>query len=198
MVAAPNAPVKTPTRVMPIWTVARKRLGDSASSSARRAFASPSAALTRRRDLRAETTAISDMANTPFARMRSRMSAREIVNTAGRSREGWMRAHGGASRGGTGRAARWGIAWNVGCSSRRRLLHAERHQRVHARRAQGGDPARGERGGEDRVVAHAPCQVLVHGQRLGRRRGGRGRFEYEFEYEFGIQRNSLILPSSLN
>jgi len=109
MVAAPNAPVKTPTSVMPIWTVARKRLGDSASSSARRALASPSAALTRRRDFLAETTAISDMANTPFARMRSRMSAREIVNTGRRSRAKGGRVPTAAPRGGRGRAARQSI-----------------------------------------------------------------------------------------
>src|SRR5215218_2004372 len=69
--AAPEkAPARMPTRVMPIWTVERKRPGSSASLSAVLAPARPVSAIAFRRALRADTMASSDRANSPFRRIR--------------------------------------------------------------------------------------------------------------------------------
>jgi hypothetical protein len=78
MAAPPNAPASVPTSVMPTCTVARKRSGLSASSSARRAVWSPASARCCSRDLRAETRAISLMANTPFATSSSRTTRTSV------------------------------------------------------------------------------------------------------------------------
>jgi len=71
MVAPPNAPASTPTSVIPIWTVDRKRSGASARSSATRALWLPLFDNSRRRALRADMTASSDMEKTPFMAIRT-------------------------------------------------------------------------------------------------------------------------------
>ncbi len=59
-------------RVMPIWTVERKRPGFVASLSARFAPRRPDAARALNRECREETTASSDSAKKPLRRMRPR------------------------------------------------------------------------------------------------------------------------------
>ena len=71
MVAPPYAPANTPTNVIPTCTVARKRLGSPTSASAAAAGASPASASACKRDLRDDTTAISAIANAPFAKISS-------------------------------------------------------------------------------------------------------------------------------
>src|SRR5437879_4538847 len=81
IVAPPNAPAVTPIKVMPIWTVERKRLGDRTSSSTVRARSSPSSARCLSRALRAETTAISVMAKGPLATNISKMMTISVMMT---------------------------------------------------------------------------------------------------------------------
>src|SRR5215207_5728286 len=60
---------------MPICTVERKRVGESANFSAARAPLSPASARSLRRALREETSAVSDMAKRPLKRVRTTMTA---------------------------------------------------------------------------------------------------------------------------
>src|SRR3954447_22719418 len=60
---------------MPIWTVERNRLGSSISRKAVRAPRTPSSAMCWSRDLRDDTTASSDIAKTPFKRVKATMMA---------------------------------------------------------------------------------------------------------------------------
>jgi len=59
-------PLRMPIEVMPTCTVDRKRVGSSCSFTAIAAEVSPSSARRARRARLAITSAISDMANTPF------------------------------------------------------------------------------------------------------------------------------------
>jgi len=68
--ASPTMPLRMPIEVMPIWIVDRNRVGCSLRSTAARAPRSPSSASFCRRALRAETSAISDMANSPLISIR--------------------------------------------------------------------------------------------------------------------------------
>ena len=79
MVASAKAPEKMPTSVMPICTVDRKRVGDSASASAARARASPLSASCRRRTLRDDTTASSDIASRPLSPISARMMRISLI-----------------------------------------------------------------------------------------------------------------------
>ena len=72
-VAPPTAPERTPIREMPICTVERKRLGESARFSAPRAPPSPDSARCLRPALRAETSAVSDMEKRPLRSIRRTM-----------------------------------------------------------------------------------------------------------------------------
>ena len=69
-VAPPIAPDRMPISVMPTCTPERKRLGFSASASARAAPREPSSAICCRRRRREETTDISASAKKPFSTMR--------------------------------------------------------------------------------------------------------------------------------
>ncbi len=69
--APPTAPERTPIREIPICTVERNRFGESANSSAERAPLSPASARSLRLPLRAETSAVSDMAKRPLSRIKS-------------------------------------------------------------------------------------------------------------------------------
>ena len=84
-VAPENAPDSTPTSVMPIWTEDRNRPGSSARRSAMAAPRLPRSAMTFTRAGRAETMASSDMAKSPFTRIRIRTMA--ISNHIGRALE---------------------------------------------------------------------------------------------------------------
>lgn len=64
--APPNAPARIPTRVIPIWTVERKRSGAAARSKATPAPRLPWSARACSRAGRAETTDSSEAANTPL------------------------------------------------------------------------------------------------------------------------------------
>src|SRR5690606_16754807 len=71
----PNAPARMPTRVIPIWTVARNSPGSSVSFIAARAPRVPLSASAFSRPRRDETTASSDIARSPFRTIRARMTA---------------------------------------------------------------------------------------------------------------------------
>ena len=66
---SPMAPLRMPTMVMPIWMVERKTVGLRFRPSAEPAPGRPWSARARSRASRAESTAISDRANTPLIRM---------------------------------------------------------------------------------------------------------------------------------
>src|SRR5258706_7992971 len=76
--ASPTMPFRIAIDVMPICTVDRKRVGSWLSSSARAAPWSPSSASFCSRPLREATSAISDIANAPFTRIRKKRSAISI------------------------------------------------------------------------------------------------------------------------
>ena len=89
--AAPEkAPEMTAIRVMPLWTVERKRPGSAASSSAVWAPRRPARAIAFSRGRRDETIASSDMASTPFRITSSRMM---ITSHQGKGRERRGRRH---------------------------------------------------------------------------------------------------------
>ena len=65
-VAPEKAPDRTPTSVMPIWTVDRKRPGSAASLRARAAPLTPLSRMVLSRAGRADTMASSDIASRPL------------------------------------------------------------------------------------------------------------------------------------
>ena len=78
--APPNTPASTLTKVMPTWTVGRKRSGSSASSRAVAAPGTPLRSMTTRRARRTDTRASSLMANTPLRRMSRMMTTSSSVS----------------------------------------------------------------------------------------------------------------------
>jgi hypothetical protein len=72
-VVPPKAPLKIPIKVMPIWVVDKKLLGELISLKAALALAFPSFAHWSNRTLRAEIIASSDMAKIPLAIMSKMM-----------------------------------------------------------------------------------------------------------------------------
>src|SRR4051812_12147148 len=77
-------------RVIPIWTVERKRPGSAARSSAVWAPRRFALAIALRRGLREETIASSAIANTPFRAMSSRMTTTSNQGNGGRGEVGGM------------------------------------------------------------------------------------------------------------
>jgi hypothetical protein len=77
-VLPPSAPAKMTTKVMPICTDNKKWFGVLASSKAVFAFVLPLFAHSWSRDLRAVTTAISDIVKTPLAKMSSAIMSTSI------------------------------------------------------------------------------------------------------------------------
>ena len=80
--ASPTMPLSTPIDVMPICTVDRKRVGLSCSSIAASAPGSSAATITCRRALRLAVSAISDIAKTPFRRIRNMRRATSMHRPA--------------------------------------------------------------------------------------------------------------------
>ena len=78
--AAPEKrPVRMPMRVMPIWTVDRKRSGSSDSFNAVAALRLPFFAAVESRDLRADIRATSDIENIPLRRIRIIIIIRSLM-----------------------------------------------------------------------------------------------------------------------
>ena len=77
-----DAPARMPTKVIPTWTVERKRPGSEASAKARREPRTPRSIMAFRRAGRAETTANSDMASALLMRIRTKISASSAINMA--------------------------------------------------------------------------------------------------------------------
>ena len=71
IVAPPKAPAKIPMRVIPIWTVERKVLGDFESFNAATALLLPPKASFFNLDLDDETIANSEPAKSPFRKISS-------------------------------------------------------------------------------------------------------------------------------
>ena len=74
-----NIPVRIPMRVMPICTADRNLSGSEARFRAVLADLLPLLASACRLDLRADTTAISDMANIPLSRIRKRIMKISLI-----------------------------------------------------------------------------------------------------------------------
>src|SRR4051812_25503877 len=105
-VAPPNVPVRIAIRVMPICTVDRKRDGSAISTSTSWALRWPPSAMWRRRAGRADTVAISAMANSPFTTTSSsRMDRLRYIGAAGWPSLVQQRPR-GAQTAGAGRPAR--------------------------------------------------------------------------------------------
>jgi hypothetical protein len=81
-------PFNTPIDVMPIWIVDRKRVGSSPSFAAAMAARSPSSISFCSRVLRAVTSAISDIANTPLNRIRMTRTAVSMCGSGGGTEPG--------------------------------------------------------------------------------------------------------------
>jgi len=70
--ASPIAPFRMPMLVMPTWTLERNRVGSEPSVNACRAPRFPASAICVRRARLELMMAISDMANTPFSKIKLR------------------------------------------------------------------------------------------------------------------------------